>query len=119
MLHNGEIPKGLYVLHRCDNRSCVNPAHLFLGTNDENMADMVSKGRARKGESHPNAKLTINQVIEIKKLSLTGMRKIDIARKLGIRRKNVSNVVLGCVWRHVNISDDSSNKISPRSTASE
>ena len=103
LIHKGKIPGGIYVLHRCDNRACVNPEHLFLGTNDENMADMVKKGRARKGENHPKAKLTKEQVIEIRKLNIQGFKKFEIAKMLSIRRKNVSNVILGTVWRHVQI----------------
>ena len=60
----GPIPSEQLVLHRCDVRSCVNPEHLFLGTNDDNMADMVAKGRSAHGERNPNAKLNAGLVAE-------------------------------------------------------
>jgi predicted XRE-type DNA-binding protein len=74
-IHNGPIPEGMCVLHRCDNPPCSNPDHLFLGTKADNTADMKSKGRASggakkpaKGETHYNAKLTDSQIEEIKRL---------------------------------------------------
>lgn len=54
IIANGEIPTGLFVLHRCDHPPCVNPAHLFLGDGDANMADMVAKGRQARGDRHPS-----------------------------------------------------------------
>jgi hypothetical protein len=65
-LHYGAIPDGLHVLHRCDNPGCVNPHHLFLGSDRDNAADMVSKNRQAKGIRHPKAKLTEEQVKEIR-----------------------------------------------------
>src|SRR5262245_26824169 len=63
VLHQGEVPRGLFVLHRCDNRLCVRPSHLMLGTNDDNVADMMDKQRNSpppllRGERNPKAKLT-------------------------------------------------------------
>ena len=67
-IHNGRIPKGLHVLHRCDNPPCVNPSHLFLGTNADNVADMNAKGRQRPGLPR---KLTPDQVREIRSSCLS------------------------------------------------
>ena len=68
-LTNGEVENGLYVCHHCDNIMCVNPNHLFLGTQQDNMDDMVAKGRSMKlaGEKNPHAKLTVAEVLSIRK----------------------------------------------------
>lgn len=65
-IHNGAIPDGLFVLHKCDVRRCVNPAHLFLGTAADNMQDARAKGRNIYGERHPFAKVTEDQVRAIR-----------------------------------------------------
>jgi len=65
-IYKGHIPEGLYVCHHCDIRSCVNPIHLFLGTQKDNMQDSSKKGRIDHGEKRPQAKLTENQVIQIR-----------------------------------------------------
>ena len=64
-LYRGPIPEGIQVLHKCDVRGCVDPGHLFLGTNADNRADMVAKGRQSKGETHGPAKLTERQALAI------------------------------------------------------
>lgn len=97
----GPIPEGLFVCHKCDVRSCINPAHLFLGTNADNMADMKTKGRARPGaigEAHHNAKLTAAQVIAIR----TDRRKIkDICAEYGIKKSMVCYLRAGKFWKHL------------------
>jgi hypothetical protein len=76
-LEGGAVPSGLCVCHRCDNPPCVNPAHLFLGTQRENVADMVSKGRG-------NVRLSAADIEEIKRLQAAGMYQRDIAARFGV-----------------------------------
>ena len=98
-LYVGEIPDGLRVCHRCDNPSCVNPSHLFLGTAADNMRDRDSKGRCPSGEKHYFAKLTENQVKTIRKMWSEGARNIDLAREFGVNKRNISNIVYYHTWR--------------------
>lgn len=108
-LVNGDIPKGLHVLHRCDNRLCVNPNHLFLGTHQENMADMKRKGRGRTspkaGELHPQAKLTANDVREIRQLLSARPApmplKRTVARRFGVSPHTVENIIYRHSWKHL------------------
>ena len=67
-LAHGEIPAGMFVCHRCDNPRCIRPSHLFLGNHDENMADMVIKGRSVRmiGDSNGSAKLKTEAVVSIR-----------------------------------------------------
>jgi hypothetical protein len=64
-VYKGDIPKGMYVCHKCDTVSCVNPDHLFLGTQRDNMHDMIRKGRSGNGRKHPSTKLTEEEVLII------------------------------------------------------
>lgn len=97
-LYRGEIPKGMCVLHRCDNPPCVNVNHLFLGTQSDNMKDARAKGRMRKGSDHHNSKLLNEDVVAIR--SSVGLQR-DIASRFGISRTNVSIIRSGKGWRHV------------------
>lgn len=68
LLHNGPIPDSLLVLHHCDNRKCVRPDHLFLGTHQDNAKDRCAKGRSATGTSHARAKITEREVAAIKEM---------------------------------------------------
>jgi len=98
----GTIPDGMQILHQCDNPPCCNPAHLFLGTQADNIADMVNKGRTvhTKGESHPLAKLTVSQVEEIR-TQFTGARgeKVAFARKFNVSPCTIRDILNGSHWK--------------------
>lgn len=100
-LFRGAIPNGLFVCHTCDNRKCVNPSHLFLGTNQDNMQDAEQKGRRviLGGEKHFNAKLTSAQVGEIREMRKEGNTYNAIAAKFGISSQHVARIVNGENWR--------------------
>lgn len=95
-----------YALHACDNKPCVNPAHLRAGTHTDNMADAMERGRmlmsVPRGTAHYQARLTPNQVREVRALCAEGLRYIDVARKTGIERQIVRQIAIGKTWKHVN-----------------
>ncbi len=90
---------GHHVLHSCDNPRCCNPEHLRTGTAVENSADMTSRRRNPIGEDRHNAKLTEQQVIEIRAIS--GMRRVDIGKRYGIARGTVNDIVNRRSWKHI------------------
>lgn len=98
LLAKGEIPEGSYVLHRCDNRRCCNPEHLFLGTHADNMDDMVRKGRHAYGPRNGHAKLAVEQVREIKASKEAGR---VLAKRLGVSEATISMIRSGKNWSHI------------------
>lgn len=105
MVHRGLIPSGLYVCHRCDNPSCVNPEHLFIGTCADNVRDCHSKGRAARGngfkagERHHNAKLTREKAGEIRRRRLAGEVRHTIARDFGVSLTTVTQIASSQRWK--------------------
>lgn len=96
ILTHGAIPEGTHILHKCDNRSCVNPDHLVAGSNTENVRDMRSKGRSvvfgHPLESGRGLKLTIGQVREIRGLCAAGQPGASVARQFGVSTNCVSQI---------------------------
>lgn len=121
----GPIPNGLFVLHRCDTPSCVNPAHLFLGTNADNMRDMAQKGRhfsktkphrlargdrngarARperlaRGERAGAAKLSADDVMAIRGRHAAGETLASLGRGYGVSYQNIGDIVNRQTWKHI------------------
>lgn len=97
-LYVGQIPKGMFVLHRCDNTSCVNPEHLFLGTQADNLDDMDMKGRRNTphGETHYCAKLTLKQVESIRVDDRTHRA---IAKHYGVGKTIIGAIKRGEKWK--------------------
>lgn len=102
-LHRGPIPEGAVVRHRCDRTSCVNPDHLEIGTQADNVRDAVERGRARgaPGARNAKAKLTPEQVLEIRRRSDNGETRIALSREYGVAATMISNIARGESWRCV------------------
>lgn len=100
-LATGEDPGALCVLHKCDNRRCVRPDHLFLGTRPENMADMAEKHRSTIGERNPRARLTNAAVVEIRARLSAGESHASLARAFGVSTRTIQGIHAGNRWRRV------------------
>ena len=105
-LENDSVPKGMCVLHRCDNRRCVNPEHLFVGTQADNMRDAVSKGRMgnknpMKGEGHARSRLTEDDVRAIRCAHESGETNSSIARRYDVSGTHIGYIVNRKLWKHI------------------
>lgn len=103
--HKGEIPKDMQVCHHCDNTACVNPEHLWLGTNRDNQIDCIKKGRAYrnspKGSKNGLSKLLESDVRKIKQMKINKIPEKDIAKQFHISISNVYYITSGRTWKHV------------------
>lgn len=100
-LANGPIAKGMVICHRCDRPECVNPEHLFIGTQADNIRDMVSKGRHLTGEKNPASDLTPEQVKQIRFEAANGRTQISLSLEFGVSRHHISNIVRRVRWAHL------------------
>ena len=115
-LYVGDIPHGMCVCHRCDVRECVNPSHLFLGTNIDNIADRDRKGRQARGlrsgkhthpesiargERHGMVRLTADDVVSMRKDRVDGMKMAELAAKYGVSDSQAQRIVSRLNWKHI------------------
>lgn len=101
-LANGrKLQKGEQIRHACDNRRCVNPAHLGAGSFYDNMQDAYERNRFKHTENHWNAKLTTDDVRDIRRLVASGLYHHQVAEQFGITRSAVTNIVNRKAWRQV------------------
>jgi hypothetical protein len=104
-LHRGTIPSGALVCHHCDNPPCVNPEHLFLGTIADNHRDMCLKGRASggsmRGSAHPRARLSAEEVRQVRILASLGVTQSWMAERFAISRPAISHIVAGRCWKRL------------------
>ncbi len=115
LIHNGPIPEGLLVCHKCDVRNCVRPDHLFLGTKLDNAQDALKKGKLGPqvetlkrirgtyiGEKHPTSKLTNAQVMEMRRLYIPNKYGTHrLAARFGLCQQTVHAIVTGKSWKHL------------------
>jgi hypothetical protein len=101
LIHYGILPDELEVCHRCDNRPCVNPEHLFLGTHQDNMTDASKKGRTHPGEQTYGAKLNDEAIRLIREAYRNGELQRVLAERYGVASSAISMIVNRNTWKHV------------------
>ena len=103
LFHNRLITDEMFICHKCDNPSCVNPHHLSEGTTQENTADREKKGRSCKGEKQPASKLTVKQVKEIREKydKKNGINYSKLGRIYGVSKETIRDIILRNVWKDI------------------
>ena len=99
----GTIPPEMMVCHHCDNPCCVNPEHLFLGTNTDNIADMMKKNRQRKGENHGRNKLSLDEVLYIKKYPKYHGSGVKLAEQFGVSATTIFQIRNDKRWKFLKL----------------
>jgi hypothetical protein len=109
-----DVPDDAFVCHKCDNPSCVNPSHLFVGSPKDNTADMIAKGRKHslkgtkvdpnktiKGDKHGRAKLNVTDVLAIRQMLEAGMSQSQIAKTMNVSQTCISKISRRARWKHI------------------
>jgi hypothetical protein len=103
IVHKGQIPEGMLIMHSCDNPPCCNPKHLSLGTKKSNYDDMINKGRSKKlsGENHPHSKWTVAQILEMRSLKDKGYSTRQICEIYKMSFANANKIFNRKLWKHI------------------
>lgn len=105
IIHNGPIPEGLDVCHKCDRPICVNPDHLFLGTKSQNIQDSIAKGRfkfnGKRGTEHYSTHFTEDDIREIRRRCANGESQTKMAAEYGVGQDEISRIKNRKRWKHV------------------
>lgn len=116
MINSGPIQAGLQVLHKCDNGRCVNTEHLFLGTQQDNIDDMMAKKRHKppRGESNASAKLCTKDIEDIITLLCAGVKAREIAAIYNVTRDTIKRISGKTTWKHITRSPEFSKRLDAR-----